>query len=306
MTTIQRQYSLPNCTLILEGFGDMAHFNPTELRPVMALLLNAECHLEGLQKPLAGGREFFESLVTAVSLYAQERLSGIHLPSHVYSDKPSMVSLKQVGPDVHELSYQPIAPEGGKPPAPQVVNMSSVQLFDLVEAIDQFVADTQTLPFWSLNLAPVARKYTPRSPMVKQALPAVMGLSSLAIAGGALFMMPTPEIKAPELRLTAQTSENTSASPSPNGSPTPSDPAQVETALKQVPAIADPAEIDKLGQGLQDLLTQNRAANATIPEDLVYRVSVGKDGKILGYKHESEAARLGIDRTPLAKLRYIP
>ena len=96
MTRIQRQYSLPNCTLILDGMDDPTQANPMDLRPVMTLLLNAECHLGSGNGPIAGGREFFESLVTAVSLYAQEFLSKIHLPKHVYSDMPTDRELRLI------------------------------------------------------------------------------------------------------------------------------------------------------------------------------------------------------------------
>ena len=61
---IQRKYSLPNCTLLLEGLSDAsraAHFQ--ELRPVLSILVNVECFLSGYNQPLVGGREFFESLV---------------------------------------------------------------------------------------------------------------------------------------------------------------------------------------------------------------------------------------------------
>jgi hypothetical protein len=75
--TIKRQYSLPNCTLILEGFGDGAQ-GQGDLRPVMSILTNAECHMTEQAKVLRGGKDFFESLIAAVSLHAQEFLSGVH------------------------------------------------------------------------------------------------------------------------------------------------------------------------------------------------------------------------------------
>lgn len=57
---IQRKYSLPNCTLLLEGLSDVtraAHFQ--ELRPELSILVNAECYLSNYNQPISGGREFF-------------------------------------------------------------------------------------------------------------------------------------------------------------------------------------------------------------------------------------------------------
>jgi hypothetical protein len=78
---IQRKYSLPNCTLLLEGLSDITQTaNFQELRPQLSILVNAECYISSYTQPIVGGREFFESLVRAVSAYAQEVLSNIPNP----------------------------------------------------------------------------------------------------------------------------------------------------------------------------------------------------------------------------------
>ncbi len=170
--TIQRQYSLPNCTLVLEGFGD-ASANSGELRPVMTMLTNVECRLMG--KPLLrGGKDFFEGLIATTSLYAQEVLSGIRVPAA--DEDNQIVHLDRLDSDQHQLTF---APEDAET---QVIELNTVELFDLVEAIDQFIADTQTLPQWSLGLRPASKRFAPREPLSKQAVPLAAGLSSLAIA----------------------------------------------------------------------------------------------------------------------------
>ena len=321
--TIQRQYSLPNCTLVLEGLADAIAAPQSEMRPVMALLINAECYLPGQEKPLAGGREFFESLVTAVSLYAQEFLSGIHLPRHTYSDQPSFVTLERLDRIHHRLTVEPSADHTTT--TAQKVDLSTVQLFDLVEAIDQFVADTQTLPFWSLNLAPVSKRYAfAREPLAKQAVPAAIGLSSLALAAIAFFMIPTPKVNKPTC-LTAGECP-TSASPQATGSPalSPSSPnaqasaspspsqlaepdlAQLEKTLNTTPAITDPQELDRLRQRLYDQINDKWKPQTNPAQDLTYRVGVGKDGAIVGYEPESPGALKNVKQTPLLNLLYIP
>lgn len=314
--TIQRQYSLPNCTLALEGLPDPTAASEAELRPVMSLLINAVCHLPG-QKPLSGGREFFESLVTTVSLYAQEFLSGVHLPRHAYSDKPSFVKLERLNRTYHRLSVQP-SPEHTTTDA-QVIDLNTVQLFDLVEAIDQFVADTQTLPFWSLNLAPVSKRYVGnREPLAKQAVPAAIGVSGLALAALAFLALPAPKVNKPNCLTAGECKALTSATPSPSVSaaaPSPSassspsaspDLAQLETALNSAPAITDPQELDTLRQQLYDQIDDKWKTTPDFTEDLVYRVGVGKDGAIVGYKPENQVALEQVKQTPLLDLLYLP
>ncbi len=310
MTRIQRQYSLPNCTLILDGMDDPTQANPMDLRPVMTLLLNAECHLGSANGPIAGGREFFESLVTAVSLYAQEFLSKIHLPKHVYSDKPAMVQMKRLGDNVHELSYQ----RAGDPsqsstqlPKSETLNLTTVQLFDLVEAIDQFVADTQTLPFWSLNLAPVPKKFAPTAAFGKQAIPAAIGLSGLALTALGIFMLPIPNVKQPD---DLRPGTPNAAVPAPVASAPSTSPSaaseQIQNDLSAVAPIQDPAEISRLQGGLNDKLSAQFKPSGKLTGPIEYRVSVGKDGTVVGFQPKDELSRMATGETPLPGLLMVP
>jgi hypothetical protein len=72
--TIKRQYTLPNCNLILEG---MSGEDINNLAAPMTILLNAECQFPGNPTPLVGGRDFLEGLIQAVNPYTQSLLSGI-------------------------------------------------------------------------------------------------------------------------------------------------------------------------------------------------------------------------------------
>ncbi|NJR59278.1 MAG: DUF4335 domain-containing protein [Cyanobacteria bacterium CRU_2_1] len=95
--TIQRQYSLPNCKLILEGLNGDNLLDPASARPLVSLVTNVECHLAGLEKPLTGGREFLEGLVKAVSDYAQDYLSGIpHSARRDRHDHHSLVQIQKI------------------------------------------------------------------------------------------------------------------------------------------------------------------------------------------------------------------
>ena len=201
--TIQRQYSLPNCTLILEGLSETTGGIPSEIRPILTILVNAECRLAGYTGPaLSGGRDFFESLVTAVSNYAQGILSGVPHQQHLETDRIPLVQLRRNGQNLHRLIVQPqnlnnFSQGITAPPLqtnPIEVDLSTVQLFDLVEAVDQFFADSQTLPSLKLQLAPVEKRFAKSDEdLVKQAAPAALGLSSLALAAIALFFVPIPK-----------------------------------------------------------------------------------------------------------------
>ena len=200
--TIRRQYSLPNCTLVLEGLSDGSSASQLDTRPVLSILMSAECYVTGLGEPLSGGREFFESLVRVVSSYAQEFMSGVHYPDR-YGPNLGMVQLHRIDGNLHRLTVLP-ASTGSPSQIDQKtelsakVDLTTVQLFDLVEAIDQFFADTQTLPELSLQLTPISKRYVKSAePLAKRSLPAVVGVSSLALAAMAFFLVPVPEVQRP-------------------------------------------------------------------------------------------------------------
>ena len=361
--TIRRQYSLPNCTLVLEGLSDGSAASQLDMRPVLSILMSAECYVSGLAEPLTGGREFFESLVRAVSSYAQEFMSGVHYPDR-YGPNLGMVQLHKIDGNSHRLTVLPASTGSGteiveKTELSAEVDLTTVQLFDLVEAIDQFFADTQTLPELSLQLTPISKRYIKSAePLAKRSLPAVVGVSSLALAAMAFFLVPVPEVQRPRDPVPQPNpagknlgtpSSGGSGSPNPNptppangllpgdktpkpesSSPTPSPgpqsdaspsatpqsntlpettPSPVSEALPSPGAaavpITDPAEIDllkgKLSQEIDGVLKNKPAVDA----ELVYRVSMAKDGAIVGYKSENSAA---VDRseTPFSELLYKP
>jgi hypothetical protein len=288
MTTVQRRYSLPNCKLILEGLSDDSSTNPADIRPAMPILVNAECHLPNLDQPLTGGREFLESLVTAVSNYAQEFLSGIAHPKSrkVQAD---LVRLEK-GPqaDLHTLSLQPeaaaapAAEETAKDKSAIAVNLTTVQLFDLLEAVDQLLADRSTLPDLSLDLKSVPKQYAATHQSVGQTVaPAVLGVTGLAIAGAALFAIPIPKkVEPPKI---PQPKAQTQASPVPQ-TPTASGSPTTSPTSAALPLITDPKLVNSLQQQTQKQLQTAWTNKKEFTKDVVYRVSVNKSGKIVGYK----------------------
>ncbi|MBD1871032.1 DUF4335 domain-containing protein [Oculatella sp. FACHB-28] len=268
--TIQRQYSLPNCKLVLEGWPDEAIASSTTGRPLVSKLVSAECHFTHLEKPLTGGREFFESLITAVSNYAQEFLSGVPHPSHA-TGKPNLVHLQRINQNQHRLTIQAESRNGSQAQSsatPIQLDLVTVQLFDLVEAIDQFFADSQTLPDLSLNLTPVSKRYVAsQEPITKRAMPAALGVSGLAVAAIALFFVPVPQRGPVESETT--TEQSTEVSPAAN--------ASVEEATESPPtattASPEPVVADDASELSDSELSDS---GAEPPDDVSETTEVGE------------------------------
>ncbi len=213
---ILRQYSLPNCTLVLEGLTNSS--DPADARPPLAIVTQVQCSFLGIAQPLVGGRAFLENLAKAVNLYAQECLSGVHRPRETATSQDDRVELKPSGdPAHHQLIWYPPTELHQ---APVQLNLSTVQLFDLVEAVDQFMADSQTLPDFSLTLQPVSRRYRqPDEPLAQRAVPAMMGMVSLAIAAFVISLIPIPNIQKPSDQRESPKLPNATTSPVPPGNP---------------------------------------------------------------------------------------
>lgn len=252
---IQRKYSLPNCTLLLEGLSDAskaAHFQ--ELRPELSILVNAECYLSGNSRPVVGGREFFESLVRAVSAYAQEFLSNVPHPQ-AHNFESELVQFQKIDSNRHRVTIHSDTashsvgsnPNNGKQPIQ--LDLNTVQLFDLVEAIDQFFADSQTLPELTLQLQPVARRHGGvNQALVKQAVPASVGVTSLAAAAVAFTMIPVPQVRPPQPQAQndANTTTNVNSPATPALTPTPSPNEQMGANPTLTPTTTAPATANSI------------------------------------------------------------
>lgn len=356
--TIRRQYSLPNCTLILEGLSDSVPEAGTHVdaRPLMTILINAECHVVGEAQPLTGGREFLESLLRAVSGYAQQFLSQIPHPISG-GDKPALVKLQKLeGKNLHRLTLLNTSEQesgaGKATPGMMVIapektvqiDLTSVQLFDLVEAIDQFLADSRTLPDLGISLQPVSRRHRQADqPIVQRAAPAALGITGLALAASSLFLLPIPEVREPGVpetepdsrELSSENSEDeTLSATTPTPTPTPPETlispetanptiapeasetdqtppsAPSATQLREVltanSQITDPTELGYLQRNLHKQLYQAWQNRQALEENSAYQVTVGKDGAVIGYKPVKGTPIEAAEKTPLSELLYIP
>lgn len=285
MTSIQRQYSLPNCTLFLEGFSDRPKTGftgvTTESRPLISILLTAECRLGGDQV-LRGGREFLISLVRATSLYAQEVLSGVNASKLLSGE---MVKLQRLGLNQHQLLVDNPEAETQH----QEVTLSSSQLFDLIEAVDQFLADPQTLPDVSLELSPISKRYIQvKHPIAEQVVPASVGVASLAVAAIAMSMIPAPTVLQSPDKLPDSVKTQINGTPTPTPSPSPM-------------LITDETQLEEIKSQLFTVLDKNWKVG-TPSEPVVYRVTVDSNSRVLGYLPQGDLAREELNKTPLLDL----
>jgi Domain of unknown function (DUF4335) len=332
--TIRRQYSLPNCTLILDGLSDgTPTTGSTDPNPVMSSLFNAECHFDGCEQPLFGGRDFLTSLVSTVNSYTQELLSGVPHPSPAANGK-SLVSLARGDrSDRHTLNAtpDPNSNEGGftgllTDGQPTKIELSTVQLFDLVEAIDRFLADKRTLPDLKVPLKPVTKALVPSTNV--QATSIGLGLTSLIVASIIGYALPTPKVSAPKFfdptaakvaPKDAPTTPKPTASPAttsdskpaanasdakatPQASSSPS-PTPLSALEAKTGKIVDGTQLGFLDRKLRRDLNRDWQDRSQVKQTGTYRVSMNQDGEIIEYQPiEGTTDKKIADLTPLPKL----
>ena len=224
---IKRQYILPNCNLILEGLEDSDAENVDILngQSPMSILINAECHFLASNQTISGGSVFLTNLSRAVSNYAQSFLSGLSHPETKTTEYPQVSIYKT--DNHHRLILEPESDTGSEKTE---INLTTIELFDLVDAIDRFHADRSTLPAMTLELNPVSKRYRqPEQPLAERLTPVGIGFASLAMAAGAFFMIPIPETPVIETNSTEDTTETSPTNTEnslPNSETAPPNPTQ--------------------------------------------------------------------------------
>lgn len=162
------------------------------------IILNARCQFLATNQSLEGGRAFLEALAKAVNSYAQVCLSGIPHPTEAKGENGEWADLIPLQDRaLHRLTWHPPSDESSESIA---VDLTTVELFDLVEAVDQFIGDRHTLPDFSLTLEPLSRRHRqPDEPFVQRVIPAMLGAFSLVIFATLLYWLPVPEKRKPEV-----------------------------------------------------------------------------------------------------------
>lgn len=296
---LRREYHLPNCTLVLEGLADD---NLPEPNPqLMSILVNAEFHLGDTAEILCGGRLFLESFVHGASRYTQGFLSGLSHPASHPNDKIEVNFDPVPQHNAHRVWLRELE---GESKLSKQVELTTSQLFDVVEAIDQFLNDPLTLPDFSVMLQPLTKHYVrPEEPLVVRSQPVVLGLGSLMLTAIALFFLPIPEINRPGGdNSTATNGENpVESANTPDG-----DPTEVDPIIEAAPEITDPTVLNFIMGHLYKTINENWQDRDRITGELAYGVSAGEDGALLNIQPLNERSADNQNLVPLKDLAFKP
>ncbi len=321
--TIKRMYSLPYCTITLQGLSNEVDITGRSIEafPVMSILLNAECYFAHCDQSMSGGKQFLESLVQTVSHYAQEFLSPISYPRSQKPAKAEVELTKLPQQELHRLSLSATTEEDptvGK----MHIDLTTVQLFDLVEAVDQFLVDSYTLPDVGVPLISLSHRLAhPEEPLARRSIPVILGVASLSLASILFFLIPAPLPKPVESA--ESNNANTTSQPTPNPTSTPGTPpsptpsasitpspspraADLEALLTTNPEITDANKLRLIQTIVYENIFQNWQNRSEITEDTTYQVGVLEDGSLVGYQPVGQSAGSKIDKTPLPELLSIP
>lgn len=261
---MQRLYQLPNCQLVVEGFSDVsASDRPEALRIVTAV----ECRFPLQGQILQGNRDWLTQLLEVVRSGAQRWVSGVERPETRLQREQVQLQPTEAGAVL--TSRLPDR-------EPQVLTLSTVELFDLTEAVDQLLADPMTLPDLSLSIDPLPRREVPpEAPLTERAVAPAAGVAVLVAASAIFYGMTPPKVKLPTEHQT-----------------------ELSKVLPPAP-IRDPQQRAKLAAGLKATLSRDWQGLPDVSEPLRYSVSVTAKGAIAGVRGRDVPAIRRLAETPL-------
>ncbi len=201
--SINRQFSLPNCVFILEGFSNSSDAGVA--RPELSILTRFECYFAREKQALVGGLDLLESLISATNDSVQACISGVPSAHRKTSASSPRVEINPVNDGFELIVPEDLLSQGLTEPSKEAetagvqMQISAVQLFDLMEAIDQLTADQQTLPTLQNVIRSRSRSQTlSGSVLVEKSAPVALGAASVAAAAAAFFLVPAPKVPAPK------------------------------------------------------------------------------------------------------------
>ncbi|WP_017300660.1 DUF4335 domain-containing protein [Nodosilinea nodulosa] len=231
------EYAAGTCTLRL--FGELSPLSQVADRPVLGrsrfhLQVQGDAAPEAAEAAtsqpvifeISGREPQFSALVSLVQTYVQHHLSAPALAART-AVVGNGSSLQPVGLTRHRLALTL------PPDSPRAVELSTLQLSDLAEALEQADSNLQIVPD---NALPKARRVRPKLPLWLGSVAAV-GIAAL-LGNQLLTTAPSSVVLSPS---NSQTTRRESAQPAPqNSQPAPDEPA---TATSPAPESTGPAPI---------------------------------------------------------------
>lgn len=187
-----RQYISPNCTLSLQGFSDDTS---TGLNPVMSVVTQVQCQIVNSPDLLHGGLTLLDNLIKATSAYTQQLLSGLNHQCSVSSE--DYISIEATPEKNRHLLIWKSQQDDSD--CKLKIELSTIQLFDLLNTLDQFCQDESTLPQLQDHPQPLSRRHrTSDVSLVEQSTPVAIALVSVVISAIVLYALPHPnEVRNP-------------------------------------------------------------------------------------------------------------
>ncbi len=266
MATVQRVYNQPSCTLQVSGIATGGD--------VLSVLTEFRVRFQDYPQTILGGADVLRQLSHVISLYGQSLQKSLPLPelevngigfrsvgrySHVLAvptalvDAPTGVALQPSGTETARGA-------GG---VKAEFNLSTVQLFDLMDVIDQMVADPSTYPDLQLDFDVAAHR--PKPPLGAKLLPALVGVVGLAVTAGVLYMLPVPKNQPRPIQTAPANSLPVPPKPKaqpPQASPTP---AVTPSPTSAPDAQGDPSKGDSKSESKGE--SNNSSSTTNTPSD---------------------------------------
>lgn len=213
---MQRSYSLPSCTLLVEGISTGGN--------VLSIVTSFGCRFNHHPEPIVGGLELLKAMVVVIGAYAQSLISQNSMQSN-----DAQVQIAPEGKHFHILSVLLNQSDANNPKQMQV-KLNTIQLFDLMESLDRLCCDPTTLP--EVNLTTQAAAQRSNALLNNQAIPAIAGVFSVAIAASFLYLIPTPK---PDPKPVQPLPSQTQPLPQPIPTPTVSPSVEISPSPSPVP-----------------------------------------------------------------------
>jgi hypothetical protein len=282
---LQRTYSLPSCTLVIEGIGSGQE---------ISILTNFECRFPDSQQTISGGRNLLLVMFEAVNEYVQSLQENLQFEPPIDSNNSNLASssngssissgsqvlLKSTSTYNHLLQVQATAEDSDRTDIIKIP-LSMVQLFDLMESFDLLCLDAQTLPDLVLSLK--SEEIKPRRTGSSQPVPILVGAASLAIAVGAAVVFLPPLFKQPEPKPAVDLPQNSRTvvptTPKPPDSTTPQ-----TTKIPPDSEITDPDLVKEIQDKLTSKIDNAWRNKISFKRDLNYLVTVDTQGAVLSYE----------------------